>query len=68
MDNNPTPDRSVDVSVLDDITATEQQFLTLIEEVAAADALTEGDRHQMSYEIEMLSAELRACVDPTPWL
>ncbi len=63
MDEPSRPDRAT----IDDIAATEQRFLTLIEEVAAADALTEDDRHQLSFEVEMLCTELRACVDPSPW-
>lgn len=58
---------STDRTVLADISAIEQRFLTLIEEIAAADALTEDDRQQMSFEAEMLCTELRACVDPSPW-
>lgn len=56
-------DSKTDDAITDEIATTEQQFLALIEEAAADGAITEDDRHDMSYRIEMLSAELRACAE-----
>ena len=53
--------------LLTEITDLEQRYLHFIEDLAAAAVLTEGDRDQMGFEIGVLSAELRACIDPTPW-
>jgi hypothetical protein len=47
----------------DDVTALEQDLLTAIETVAAEGALTDDDRHLLSYEAEMLGAELRGCIE-----
>ncbi|PSP97110.1 hypothetical protein BRC94_10820 [Halobacteriales archaeon QS_5_70_17] len=47
----------------EEISTTERQFLALVEEAAAEGTITEDDRHDMSYRIEMLSAELRACAE-----
>lgn len=50
-----------------EITDAEQRFLHVIEDLAAAGTLTEDDRDQLSFEIGVLSAELRACLDPGAW-
>jgi len=47
----------------DEIATAERQFLTLVERAAADGAITDDDRRGMSYRIETLSAELRACAD-----
>lgn len=49
--------------ITDEIATTEHQFLTLVERAAVDGAVTDDDRRDMSYRIEMLSAELRACAD-----
>lgn len=54
-------------TLLADVTTAEQALLNRIESLAAADALTEDDRQQLSYQIELLCAELRACIDPNDW-
>lgn len=54
-------------TLLADVTTTEQAFLDRIETLAAIDTLTEDDRQQLSYQIEILCAELRACIDPSDW-
>lgn len=46
-----------------DVSDIEQDLLTVIEQVAAADAMTDDDRHLLSYEAEMLGAELRGCIE-----
>ncbi|MWG36331.1 hypothetical protein [Halomarina oriensis] len=56
-DNDPT---QADVATL------ERDLLTAIENVAASGAMTEDDRHLLSYEAEMLSAELRGCIEYAP--
>lgn len=47
----------------EDVAALEQDLLTAIENVAAEGALTDDDRHLLSYEAEMLGAELRGCIE-----
>lgn len=49
--------------IADEIATAERQFLTLAERAAADGVITDDDRRDMSYRIEMLSAELRACAD-----
>ncbi|MFC5970112.1 hypothetical protein ACFPYI_02095 [Halomarina salina] len=52
-----------DRPTVDAVTAREQDLLTAIENVAARDALTEDDRHQLSFRAEILCEELRACIE-----
>ncbi|WP_254535947.1 hypothetical protein [Halomarina litorea] len=66
MDENPHTDHP-NAELLDDITDTEQQLLHIVEDLAVAGTLTEGDRDQIGFEIGVLSAELRACIDPSRW-
>lgn len=49
-----------------DVTDLEQDLLTLVENVAASGALTEDDRHDMSFRTEILCAELRGCIAGAP--
>lgn len=57
---------AADQPTVDDVTAREQRLLAAIEAVAARDALTEDDRHALSYRAEMLCAELRGCIEGVP--
>ncbi|MFD1514253.1 hypothetical protein [Halomarina rubra] len=50
----------------DDVTDLEHDLLALVEDVAASGALTEDDRHTMSFRTEVLCAELRGCIDGVP--
>jgi len=56
-------DKRTDDPTLESIATTEQELLTLIERMAAADALTAGDRSELSFRAGILCAELRACAD-----
>jgi hypothetical protein len=64
--SDTTTDAST-AELMKEITDTEQRFLHIIEDLAADDTLTEDDRDQMGFEIGILSAELRACVDSSQW-
>lgn len=55
-----------DHPTVDDVAACELDLLTAIESVAARDALTDDDRHLLSYRAEMLCAELRGCIEGVP--
>ncbi len=64
--SDTTTDAST-AELMEEITDAEQRFLHIIEDLAADDTLTEDDRDQMGFEIGVLSAELRACVDSSEW-
>lgn len=57
-------DRSVTPTLREETTNTQQRLLRLIEELSAASTLTDDDRDQLSFEVGILCAELRTCIDP----
>lgn len=67
MDDTSKTKNETARTLLADVTTAEQALLAQIETLAAADALTEDDRQQLSYQSELLCAELRACIDPSDW-